>query len=156
MAMTFRLANASEYAELEKMTIDAFEPITWFTRTDEQFGPLNGRNWRERWQKRFAKVWETQIILVGEADGEAVALATGTIDNDSLLGYIDLLAVDQRYQGKGYGREMLRGMLDHFKEQGCVHAHLDCLQDNVVGNQLYRAEGFTEVARSVRWFIKIP
>ena len=156
MALTFRLANASEYAVLEKMTIDAFEPITWFTRTDKQFGPLNGRNWRERWQKRFTKVWETQIILVGEADGEAVALATGTIDNDSLLGYIDLLAVDQRYQGKGYGREMLRGMLDHFKEQGCVHAHLDCLQDNVVGNQLYRAEGFTEVARSVRWFIKIP
>jgi len=156
MALKFRLADASEYTHLEQMTIDAFEPITWFTRADRQFGPLNGKDWRERWQKRFAKVWETQIILVGEADGEVVALATGTIDGDSLLGYIDLLAVDRRCQGKGYGREMLRGMLKHFKEQGCVHAHLECLEDNAVGNQMYRAEGFTEVARSLRWFIKIP
>lgn len=156
MSLKFRLAQPAEYEKLEKFTIDSFESITWYKKADEHFGPLNERDWRQRWQTRFAKVFETQIVLLGEAEGEIVALATGTVDPLARLGYIDLLVVDQRFQGKGYGREMLRGMLQHLKEQGCVHAHLECLEDNVVGNNLYRAEGFTEVARSVRWFIKIP
>jgi ribosomal protein S18 acetylase RimI-like enzyme len=42
------------------------------------------------------------------------------------------------------------------KQQGAEHAHLECLVDNEAGNNLYRSEGFTEVARSIRWFIRIP
>jgi ribosomal protein S18 acetylase RimI-like enzyme len=156
MPLQFRLVKPFEYEKLEKLTIDSFEPITWSKKTDERFGPLNGLDWRQRWQMRFAKVFETQTVLVGEENGEVVALATGTIDAATLLGYIDLLVVDQQFQGKGYGREMLRGMLEYMKQQGAVHAYLDCLTDNVVGNNLYRAEGFEEVARSIRWFIKIP
>lgn len=37
-----------------------------------------------------------------------------------------------------------------------MHAHLECLVDNDAGNSLCRSEGFAEVARSIRWFIKIP
>jgi ribosomal protein S18 acetylase RimI-like enzyme len=156
MPLQYRLANPSDYERLEKLTIDSFEPITWSKKADERFGPLNGKDWRQRWQSRFAKVFQTQIILVGEENGEAVALATGTIDSETCLGYIDLLAVGQRFQGRGYGREMLRAMLQYMKEHGAVHAHLECLSDNIAGNNLYRAEGFEEVAHSVRWFIKIP
>jgi len=155
MALHFRPPQPAEYDALEKMTIDAFEPITWLKKADQKFGPLNGLDWRRRWQKRFRKIWETQVILLGEAEGEVVALATATIDEDSRLGYIDLLGVDQRFQGRGHGREMLRGMLHHLKERGCEHVHLECLQDNVAGNKLYRSEGFTEIARSLRWFIRI-
>ena len=112
--------------------------------------------WRERWRARFAKAFATQHVLVGEAAGEIAAFASGTIEPDTRLGYIDLLAVDRRFQGKGYGRAMLRGMLAWMKQQGAVHAHLECLADNEAGNALYRSEGFTEIARSIRWFIKIP
>jgi len=156
MALQFRLARPEEYEALERMTINAFEPITWLKKADQKFGPLNGLDWRQRWQRRFRKIWETQIILLGEAEGEVVALATATVDEDSRLGYIDLLGVDQRFQGRGYGRQMLRGALQHLKERGCVHAHLECLRDNVVGNKLYRSEGFTEIAPSVRCFINVP
>jgi len=85
-----------------------------------------------------------------------VAFASGTLDEETRLGYIDLLAVDQSVQGRGYGRQMLRGMLSWLKQQGAEHAHLECLVDNEAGNNLYRSEGFTEVARSIRWFIRIP
>jgi ribosomal protein S18 acetylase RimI-like enzyme len=156
MPLAFRLARASEYRTLENLVLDSFEPITWFKRADERFGPLNGHDWRQRWQVRFAKVFETQIVLVGEREGEPIAIAAGSIDPCTKLGYIDLLAVDQGHQGKGYGREMLRGMLRYMKDHGAVHANLECLADNDAGNQLYRSEGFQEVARSVRWFIKIP
>ncbi len=156
MPLTFRLARDGDFHALEKLVIDSFEPITWFKKLDERFGPLNGRDWRERWRSRWAVVFRTEIVLVGEAGGEIVACATGAIDLDTRLGYIDLLAVDCRRQGKGYGREMLRGMLRLMRERGCVHANLDCLSDNDTGNCLYRSEGFEKVAESFRWFIKIP
>ncbi|MCX6624852.1 MAG: GNAT family N-acetyltransferase [Acidobacteria bacterium] len=153
--LSFRLALPSEYDTLEKLTIESFEPITWMKRADERFGPLNGKDWRERWQTRFAHVFANQTVLLGEAGGEVVALATGTADEATRLGFIDLLCVFAGHQGKGYGRAMLRGMLECLKEQGCRHANLDCLTDNAVGNRLYASEGFEEVSRSIRWFVEI-
>lgn len=156
MPLSFRPARAEDYPVLEELCISSFEPITWMKKADERFGPLNGRDWRARWQSRFRHAFATQKVLVGEAEGRIVAFASGTLDEETRLGYIDLLAVDRSAQGRGYGREMLRGMLSWLKQQGAVHAHLECLVDNEAGNNLYRSEGFVEVARSIRWFIKIP
>lgn len=156
MALRFRPAAPADYSVLEKLCITSFEPITWMKKADERFGPLNGRDWRARWETRFRNAFATQRMLVGEAEGRIVAFASGTFEEGTRLGFIDLLAVDQQFQGRGYGRQMLRGMLRWFKEMGAVHAHLECLVDNDAGNNLYQNEGFTEVARSIRWFIKIP
>jgi ribosomal protein S18 acetylase RimI-like enzyme len=156
MALAFRLAEPPDYAVLEELTIESFEPITWLRKVDERFGPLNGRDWRERWRMRFQHAFNTQRVLVGEAEGELVAFASGTLDTAAGLGFIDLLAVGRRFQGHGYGREMLRGMLAYFKKEGAGHVHLECLADNEVGNALYRSEGFEDLAQSVHWFIRIP
>lgn len=152
MPLSFRLATPADHARLEAFVIDSFEPITWMKHLDTQFEPLNGVNWRDRWRTRLRRVFAGQLILVGEADGQIVAMASGTYDDEAALGFIDLLAVDQQAQGQGYGRAMLRGMMDHFKSLGGRYVNLECLTDNDPGNALYRAEGFTEVARSVRWF----
>jgi len=94
--------------------------------------------------------------LAGESGGEIVAMSSGTLERDDALAYIDLLAVDRRFQGRGHGREMLRGMMQHMKGLGAQYVHLDCLTDNDTANALYRAEGFEEVGRQVRWFRRIP
>jgi ribosomal protein S18 acetylase RimI-like enzyme len=137
------------------MIIDSFEPITWFKKIDAAFGPLGGCDWRQRWEQRVEKVFAGQIILIGEAEGTVVAAATGTYDAGTRLGFVDILAVDTRFQGRGYGRLMLRGMLDHFRSLGAEHAHLECLSDNTKGNRLYASEGWTPLAESVKWFIRI-
>jgi ribosomal protein S18 acetylase RimI-like enzyme len=155
MPLAFRLATPADYDAVGRMVIDSFEPITWFRRVDEIYGPLNGKRWRERWELRMAAVFATQRVLLGEHLGRTVAFASGTLDPATQLGFVDLIAVDRRCQGRGFGREMLRGMLAYFKEQGAEHVHLDCLADNDAGNRLYRSEGFQEVARSIRWFRKI-
>jgi ribosomal protein S18 acetylase RimI-like enzyme len=155
MALIFRLADPSEYSHLEKMIIDAFEPITWFRTVDRVFGPPNGLDWRERWRLRLKSVFACQTLLVGEAEGAVVAFASGTLDPATRSAYIDLLAVDNRRQGQGYGREMLRGMLAYMKQEGAEHAHLDCLASNEAGNRLYDSEGFTKVAESFRWWIRL-
>jgi len=156
MPLNVRPATPADYPVLEQMVIASFEPITWARKADELFGPLNGKDWRERWRLRLANVFATQHVLVGESEGQLVAMASATIEAPTRLGYIDLLAVDPRRQGRGYGRRMLRAMLEYLKRQGCDHVHLECLADNEAGNSLYRSEGFQEVARSIRWFIKIP
>lgn len=153
--LRFRPAGAADYDALEKMVIDSFEPITWMKKADERFGPLNGQCWRERWQRRFRHAFDAQCVLVGEAGGVIVAYASGTYDAPARLGFIDLLSVAREHQGQGYGRQMLRGMMDHFRQMGAAYVNLECLQDNDVGNSLYCSMGFVEVARSIRWFIAL-
>ena len=46
-------------------------------------------------------------------------------------------------------------MLKLMSERGAEHAHLDYLVENDAGNNLYRSEGFEEVARHIRWFTRI-
>ena len=153
--MTFRLARNDEHPRLESMIVASFEPITWFKKLDARFGPMNGCDWRARWRQRLDKVFASQVILVGEEDGEVVAAATASLEQDTRLGFVDLLAVHRDHQRRGYGRLMLRGMLDHLRTLGAEHVHLECLADNDAGNALYESEGWTEVARSVKWFIRL-
>jgi ribosomal protein S18 acetylase RimI-like enzyme len=138
------------------MILAAFAPITWFRAVDRDYGPLNGLDWKARWNQRLDKVFATQILLVGTtADGAIAAAATGTADPEQKLGFVDLLAVDPKHHRSGYGRLMLNAMLDHFSSLGMQHAHLDCLTDNAPGNALYAAEGWSIVASHHHWFKKL-
>ena len=155
MPLTFRAATPDEHPQLKKMILDCFEPITWFKTADQKYGPMNGLDWRARWDQRLKKVFETQIILVGEQDGEVLACATGTYDAATAMGFVDLLAVVAASQGSGLGREMLRGIIAHFQQMSAVYAHLDCLTTNEVANRLYAAEGFEQAMQSIRWIKKL-
>jgi ribosomal protein S18 acetylase RimI-like enzyme len=155
MPLRFRLAAESDFDPLKAMVIEAFEPITWQKKLDRDFGPLNGRDWRERWSARLDNIFKSQVVLVGESTAQIAAMATATFDRQAALAFIDVLAVGSKFQGQGLGRQMLRGIIDHLKTLGCQFVNLDCLTDNEVGNALYASEGFVEVARHVRWFKKI-
>jgi ribosomal protein S18 acetylase RimI-like enzyme len=154
--LSFRLAVAADHPKIEEMVIASFEPITWFKKLDARIGPLNGMDWRSRWQDRLRNVFATEIILVGETEGQLAAMSSGTVNPGPALAYIDLLAVDRRMQGRGYGRDMLRAMIQHMKGLGAQFVYLNCLTDNDVGNALYRAEGFENVGAEIHWFRKIP
>jgi ribosomal protein S18 acetylase RimI-like enzyme len=155
MPLTIRPAASADHPALENLVIASFEPITWQKALDERLGPLNGCDWRERWTARLRNIFRTQEVLVGETDAELAAMASATVDRNAALGFIDVLAVGRDFQGRGFGREMLRGMIEHLKSAGCNYVHLDCLTNNDGGNSLYQSEGFEEVARHIRWFKKI-
>lgn len=156
MPLEIRLAKPSDYQRLEQLIIDSFEAINLLRKVEEHFGPFNGKNWREQWQLRLRKVFNTEVILVGELEGEIVACASGTYTPETRLAFLNLLAVDGRFQSQGYGRETLQTMMDYMKEQGAEQMHLDCLADNDAANELYRSEGFQEMGRSIYWYTKIP
>ena len=156
MPLEIRLAKASDYRRLEQLFIDSFEPISLYRKVEERFGPFNGNDWRAQWHLRLRKVFDTEIILVGELEGEIAASAAGTYNPETRLAFLNLLAIDPRFHRRGLGREMLRTMMEYMKEQGAEHMHLDCLADNNSANELYRAEGFQEMGRSIYWYVKIP
>jgi len=155
MQLHIRPATENDHARIEKLVIDSFEPITWQKKLDADVGPLNGCDWRQRWTNRLRKVFATQIVLVGECDGRLAAMASATIDRECALGYIDILCVGAGFQGRGFGRQMLRGANEHLKAAGCHYVQLECLTTNDPGNALYESEGFQEVARHIRWFKKM-
>src|SRR5262249_3573299 len=151
MPLQIREASATDYDDVERMVLESFGPITWARTLDQRFGPLNGLDWRARWTLRLQKIFAEQIVLVGEADGVLVAMASGTIEKPTALAYVDLLAVAPGCQRQGYGRAMLNGAIYHMRTLGAQYIHLDCLTNNDHANALYEAEGFEEVARQIRW-----
>lgn len=153
--LQIRPAEEQDYPVVERLIIDSFEPITWARTLEEEFGPLNGLNWRARWELRLKKVLTEQMVLLGYAADELAAVSTSTLDTAAALGYIDILAVGRSHQGHGYGREMLRAAMAHLRELGASYVNLDCLTTNDSGNALYESEGFVEVARHIRWFRKL-
>lgn len=153
--ISFRLAIDTDLPALEEMIIASFEPITWYRKVEEAFGNLNGHGWLDRWHLRMQRIFDEQIIFVGEVDGMIVAAATGTADPMTKLGYVELLAVGREHQGKGYGKAMLNAMLDHFRARGMEHATLDSLISNETANALYRNEGWTCMASSYHWMRKL-
>jgi ribosomal protein S18 acetylase RimI-like enzyme len=155
MPLRIRPALASDYAAIETMVIESFEPITWQKRLDDAIGPLNGCDWRERWRIRLANIFKSQVVLIGEQGDALAAIATATIDAHAALAFLDVLAVAREFQSRGLGREMLRGAIEHYRSLGCKYVNLDCLTDNDAGNRLYESEGFQEVARHIRWFKQI-
>lgn len=153
--MNFRLARPEDYATIEPLIIDSFEPISAYVDVEASMGLLNGHGWRSRWQNRIRKAFDTQIVLLGAENDQIVAYASGAIDEAEKLALLDILAVDRLQHGKGYGRSMLRAFLDHVKQLGAQAVNLECLSDNSVGNSLYESEGFEDVFRTVRWFKKL-
>lgn len=156
--MTFRLAAESDRERVRAMIVESFAPITWMRQADRDFGPFNGLDWRARFERRVNPYFDRGgIVLLGEEEEPAgiVAASTGSYDAVTGVGTIEFLAVDSAHQGRGLGREMLRAMLAHLRSLGATTATLECLTTNAPALELYRSEGWTEVAAQVRFFKRL-
>src|SRR4051794_8349126 len=100
--MSIREATSDDYAAVEQLVLEAFDPITWLKAQDIRYGPLNGLDWRARWRLRVQRAFAEQIVLLGEVDGALAAVSTTSIDRSTALAYIDILAVSSTCQHKGY------------------------------------------------------
>lgn len=56
--------------------------------------------------------------------------------------------IDERYQGKGYGKEAVKTVLDAMKADGKYHKVVLCyIEGNEAAKKLYESFGFTETDR---------
>src|SRR5207248_1339657 len=124
---------------------------------DKHFGPIHGHDWR--WRK--ARHIDADVaanpdgVFVAEAEGEVVGYVTTRVDREAGLGQIPNLAVSATARNRGLGRQLIVYALNYFRSLGLSHARIETLDQNPVGQYLYPACGFTEVARQIHYVMDL-
>ncbi|MDR0269536.1 GNAT family N-acetyltransferase [Paenibacillus sp.] len=64
--------------------------------------------------------------------------------------WICRLMIDERFQGKGYGKAGLAAVLEHQKNQpNCTKIRISHVPDNMAANRLYKSFGFVETGEVI-------
>ncbi len=86
---------------------------------------VTGRYRPDEWERRAAYYIrrDPEASLVAEVNGTVVGFMLGEVRSGEFgleepTGWIEVLAVDPAYQGKGIGRRLAEAMLGHFKARG--------------------------------------
>lgn len=144
---------ASDLPEIKRITVEAFACVSLDRRIEEEFGIINGHDWRWRKARHIDDdlLREECQIFVAEEAHRVVGYITTWIDVAAAVGFIPNLAVDAEQRGQGLGRRLIERALEHFRSRGIRHVRIETLAHNSVGQHLYPACGFREIARQVHY-----
>ena len=79
------------------------------------------------------------------ADETLVGFSMTYYDKEYNEHWIDRLMIGGEFQGKGYGREAMRLILDNFRQNpDCEAVHISFVPENTVAKQLYSSLGFLD------------
>ena len=96
-----------------------------------------------------AKADGVSIPLAIYADDTMVGFTMYNYDEVNGRGYIDRLMVDQRYQGKGYGRAAMIEVVERLKRMpGCREIQVSFSHDNIMADTLYAGLGFARTGKT--------
>jgi ribosomal protein S18 acetylase RimI-like enzyme len=154
--MTFQIRRFREpdRVVLRHMTIDAFEGVSIEHNIDLAFGTLADRDWRwrkARWAESCFSGTNVET-LVAEGDGaEILGYVSLRFDRESNVGHIPDLVVVSQARGHGLGRALVECALERFRAEGMRLVRIETLEQNAIGQHLYPALGFQEVARQIHY-----
>ena len=138
---------------IKRLTVEAFGGVTLEQNVETALGLLHGHDWR--WRK--ARHIDEDVaanpggIFVGEAQGLVVGYITTRVDIESGKGRIPNLAVAQEFRGQGLGKRLIEHALEYFRSESLEYAIIETMAENEIGQHLYPACGFIEVARQVHF-----
>lgn len=93
----------------------------------------------------------TVIVLSKQVDGKIVGCGYGAIEREC-IGIFDIV-VHKDFRGKGYGKDIINGILKAAVEKNVKLAYLQVSSGNVVAEKLYDNIGFKEVYKY--WYRKL-
>jgi len=93
------------------------------------------------------------IIAVAELDGKIVGATTLLIEpkfihKGGLVGHIEDVVVDKKFQGQEIGEKIMKYLLEFAKNRGCYKTILDCTDDV---KPFYEKLGFKHIANELRF-----
>jgi ribosomal protein S18 acetylase RimI-like enzyme len=153
MDITIRPYRPDDLDALKRLTVDSFAGVTLEQNVEDALGVLNGRDWR--WRK--ARHIDEDVtanpagVFVAESGGRVVGYVSTRVDREAGRGRIPNLAVAEEARNQGLGRRLIEHALDYFRAEGLAYAVIETMAQNPVGNHLYPACGFVEVARQVHF-----
>ncbi len=153
MPLTIRLYQPRDLERLIDLTVESFPGVTLEQNVEQALGVLHGKDWRWRKGRHIEEdvAANPEGIFVAEDAGLLVGYVTTRIDREAGKGRIPNLAVDQSLRGQGLGRRLIERALRYFREQGMSYAMIETMAQNEIGQHLYPACGFQEVARQVHY-----
>ena len=157
MNVTIRTFRSNDLETLKRLTVESFDGVTLEQNVEAALGILNGRDWRWRKARHIEDDAASNPagIFVAESDGRIIGYITALIDRDAGKGRIPNLAVASEARGEGLGRRLIDRALDYFRREGMAYAMIETMAQNEIGQHLYPACGFVEVARQVHFARKL-
>lgn len=114
---------------------------------------------QDDYQRIFADIRDHSghALLVAEEQGEVagsvVLLIVPNLSHEALpWAVVENLVVDQRYQGKGFGRLLMEYAIARAKEAGCYKIGLSSDKRRPEAHRFYRSLGFKASAHGFRLY----
>lgn len=151
--VSVRLYRPDDLEAIKRLTIDCFAGVTIEENLEAALGILNGHDWRWRKARHLDEdaAANPAGIFVAEAQNQIVGYITTRIDREAGKGRIPNLAVAAELRGQGLGRQLIERALEYFRAEGLVYAVIETMAQNAVGQHLYPACGFVEIARQAHF-----
>ena len=151
--MHIRPFRPGDLEALRRLTVEAFQGVTIEQNLERLFGPIAGHDWAWRKARQIDADVEAhpQGVFVAEEDGAVLGYVTTRVDAEAGIGQIPNLAVSAGARNRGLGRRLIEHALDYFRGLGLTHARIETLDQNPIGQHLYPACGFREVARQIHY-----
>jgi ribosomal protein S18 acetylase RimI-like enzyme len=156
-SVSFRLYRSEDLEWIKRLTVESFGGVTIEENVEAALGALNGHDWRWRKARHIDEDVASNPtgIFVAESQGRMVGYITTRVDREAGKGRIPNLAVVEEFRGRGLGRQLIEHALEYFRAQGLAYAVIETMAQNPVGQHLYPACGFVEVARQVHFARKL-
>ena len=156
-SIAIRNCRPADVRAIKELTIDSFAGVTLEQNVEQALGILHGHDWRWRKARHIDEdiAANADGIFVAELEGRVVGYITALIDREAGKGRIPNLAVAADQRGHGLGRKLIEHALEYFRRAGLSYAMIETMAQNDVGQHLYPACGFVEVARQVHFARKL-
>ena len=164
-----RLTNSgSKYIQEDDSKISFFpkevrfeiSPILTFPKNTKMV-PYGSKNWQQAThleirpdQREFVSgaldtiaysaAYKNHKLFVEMEGNRAVGLLDLSIDKKKGDYNIEIVLIDRRYQGKGFGKFMLRFAVDYLKKAGAKKLTIGVNRFNIPAQRLYKSVGFKE------------
>ena len=155
--ISIRTYRPDDLAGIKQLTVEAFAGVTLEQNVETALGVLQGRDWRWRKARHIDEdvAANSTGVFVAETQGRIAGYISTRVDREGSKGRIPNLAVTAEFRGQGLGRRLIEHALDYFRREGLAYAMIETMAQNEVGQHLYPACGFVEVARQVHFARKL-
>ena len=154
MSYSIRPYQSTDLETIKVITLVGFAGVSLDHALEEKLGgEFAGHDWRWRKARHIDDdvAAHAEGIFVAEAAGEVLGYISTALDCEAGKGRIPNLAVAASARGQGIGRALIGHALDYFRRENLAYAVIETMESNPIGQTLYPASGFQEVARQVHY-----
>jgi len=151
-----RNAREEDRERIRELMIETFEGYTihWFLET--KLGIRGNKGWQER-KADYVRDADLSKFIVTEVDGEVVAFASYSLDEDRKIGHVGNNGVSPAHRGKGIGSKQIERVLEILREKGMRSAQVGTGLDDeyIPARRMYEKHGFKPLRKHVTYFMEL-